>query len=77
MTQNILNIFIMQNLKKLSREDLKSVKGGQPVGPGVYACCKGTSCSSTVTVTNYDDLICGTGTYLRKMQSLSASTDVN
>lgn len=68
----------MKNLKRLSRDELKSVKGGVPVGPGVYACCVGTRCSSTVTVTTYDDLICGTGTALRKVGfAEGVSTDIN
>ncbi|WP_213278020.1 bacteriocin-like protein [Chryseobacterium indologenes] len=66
----------MKKLKKLSRENLKTVKGGalgmsenlEPVGPGTYACCIGTKCSSTVVVETSDDLSCTTpGSVLVKL----------
>ncbi len=50
MTQNKLIIILMKNLKKLLREDLKTVKGGLAQPSGDYKCCwKGTdNCSSSV-----------------------------
>jgi len=50
MTQNKLIIIFMKNLKKLLRDELKSVKGGLLSPTGDYKCCwKGTTnCSSTV-----------------------------
>jgi hypothetical protein len=54
----------MKNLKKLSRNELKLVTGGMPVGNGIYACCVGRTCSNTVSVNFYDDLSCSNGAIL-------------
>ncbi|UZT96031.1 hypothetical protein ODZ84_12395 [Chryseobacterium fluminis] len=49
----------MKNLKKISRDGLKTIKGGQLVPSGVYACCVGNQCSSTVTLYLGGDIFCG------------------
>lgn len=50
----------MKNLKKLSREDLKTVNGGKLL-PGKWACCVlGEGCS-TVVYGDSKDLYCERG----------------
>lgn len=56
----------MKNLKKLSREEMKTVHGGEW---GWWACC-GSSVCSTSTYGDSNNLVCVTpGTSLRKMTS--------
>lgn len=57
----------MKNLKKISREELKTVKGGQIVPSGVYACCVGNECSSTITSYLGGDFTCGSGATLTRV----------
>ncbi|WP_294206333.1 hypothetical protein [uncultured Chryseobacterium sp.] len=56
----------MKNLKKISREELKAVTGGRVPG-GVYACCVGNECSSTVTLYLGGDIYCKEGTTLTRI----------
>lgn len=59
-------IFIMKNLKKLSRGEMKTIEGGEW---GWWACCGSGSCS-TSTYGDSSDLVCITpGTRLTKMFS--------
>ncbi|WP_404985154.1 bacteriocin [Chryseobacterium sp. M5] len=67
----------MKNFKKLSRNELQSVNGGTFVGPGIYACCIGYTCSGTVAVNTFDDLTCAPGTKLEKVGKVGLSEDVN
>lgn len=54
-------------MKKLSRNEMKSLNGGIEVGNGVYACCVGRQCSTTVNVAFSDDLTCAPGTALTRL----------
>ncbi|WP_407483710.1 bacteriocin-like protein [Elizabethkingia meningoseptica] len=63
----------MKNFRKISREILKEIKGGEPVFTGIYTCCKPADengvqeCSTVVVVIGYDDLYCQNGTSLEKV----------
>ncbi|MGL6125902.1 bacteriocin-like protein [Chryseobacterium artocarpi] len=61
----------MKNFKKISRENLKTIKAGQEVPSGVYACCAGSQCSSTVTTYLGGNFSCGAGTVLTRVANVS------
>ncbi|WP_299181131.1 hypothetical protein [uncultured Chryseobacterium sp.] len=68
----------MKKLKKISREELKTIKGGERVPSGVYACCIGDQCSSTVTLYLGGDIFCGQeGAVLTRVGNATISADIN
>ncbi|ROH98624.1 hypothetical protein EGI16_21165 [Chryseobacterium sp. G0240] len=61
----------MKKFKKISRENLRVIKAGQAVPSGVYACCVGSECSSTVTSYLGGDFSCGKGATLTRVGNAS------